>query len=104
VHEVAQDLAPDARHWFTADVDGRDAFVVYDVATGKAQTPSYNGGHITPYAWLGDDTIAAWTIPPGRGHGSVDLLTCRVSTDTCVVADPHVGSLHRLALGGETNR
>ncbi|HET7432486.1 MAG TPA: hypothetical protein VFJ89_13340 [Nocardioides sp.] len=94
------DLAPDGAHWFTADGDDRDAFEVFDSASGRMQTPAYDGGHVTPYAWLDSDTIAAWTLPGGDPGSPVTLLTCRVSSDACTVAAPHIGPFGSIAISG----
>jgi hypothetical protein len=97
------DLAPDGKHWFTASGDGRDTFEVYDSATGHAQTPRYSGGHVTPYAWLDDDTIAAWTQTssvPAYNPSPVSLLRCHVSTGTCEVAARDIGSFGSIAIDG----
>jgi WD40 repeat protein len=94
------DLSPDGDRWFTADGKNRDAFLVVDSATGRSQEPTYAGTHVTPYAWLDDDTIAAWTLPIDTTN-PVDLLTCHVSTNTCAVAAPGIGLFGHIAIGGE---
>ena len=78
------DLAPDARHWFTAEA-GR--FVVYASSDGSAQQPEHAGYQdVTPYQWLSGDTIAALGHRAGDPGGPVSILTCRVSSNTCEAA------------------
>jgi hypothetical protein len=84
------DLAPDGQHWFTSD-DGR--FAVYDSTTGDGQEPTHDGFvGVTPYQWLGNDTIAAIGSPSSAPDGPVSLLTCRVSTNDCTVAVADAGT------------
>jgi hypothetical protein len=78
------DLAPDARHWFTAE-DGR--FTVYFSRDGGSQEPDHAGFvGVTPYQWLGADTIAALGHREDDPDGPVSILRCRVSTNDCTVA------------------
>lgn len=98
------DLSPDGDHWFTADGNDRDEFEVFDSDTGQAQAPTYPGGQVTPYAWLGDDTIAAWTVPTDDPNGPVTLLTCQVSTNTCTVAASDIGTFGEIAISGLPTR
>jgi len=96
------DLSPDGDHWFTADGRNRDEFDVVDSGSGDFRTPTYQGGgFVTPYAWLDNDTIAAWTVPGVDGGNPVDLLTCRVSTNTCTLAAPHIGAFGAIAIDGQ---
>ncbi len=84
------DLAPDARHWFTAE-GGR--FTVYASSDGHAQEPAHPGFEdVTPYQWLGADTIAAVGHRTGAPGGPVSILRCRVSTNDCTVAVADVGT------------
>jgi hypothetical protein len=84
------DLAPDGRHWFTHD---GGQFAVYDSTTGDSQDPTYEGVvGVTPYQWLGNDTIAATGSRSSAPGGPVSLLTCRVSTNDCTVAVADVGN------------
>jgi hypothetical protein len=84
------DLAPDGQHWFTDD-GGR--FTVYDSTDGDGQEPTYDGFvGVTPYQWLGNDTIAATGSRSSAPGGPISLLTCRVSTNDCTVAVADVGN------------
>jgi len=81
-------LSPDGEHWFAT---GTSRFVVFDSASGDRQAPSHDGFlQVTPYAWLGDDTIAAVARTTTDDH-DVSLLTCQVSSKTCRVAASDVG-------------
>jgi hypothetical protein len=83
------DLAPDGRHWFTAE---SGSFTVYASSNGSAQEPEHPGFEgVTPYQWLGDDTIAALGHRAGDPTGPVSILTCRVSSNACTVAVPDIG-------------
>ena len=83
------DLAPDARHWFTTD---GGSFTVYTSSDASAQEPEHPGfTDVTPYQWLGGDTIAALGHPTDDPDGPASILTCRVSTNACTVALPDVG-------------
>ena len=84
------DLAPDGQHWFTHD---GGQFAVYDSITGDGQEPTQDGFvSVTPYQWLGNDTIAAIGSRSSAPGGPVSLLTCRVSTNDCTVAAADVGT------------
>lgn len=102
--ETSGDLAPDGRHWFSTDHTGTHTIAVFDAASGDQQAIRHNGDQITPYAWLGDDTIAAWSLHADHPQGPVSLLTCRVSTNTCAVAAPDVAPIDTLALAGDSSR
>jgi hypothetical protein len=95
------DLSPDGEHWFTTAADDHNDFEVFDSSSSRAQTPAYDGGHVTPYAWLDDDTIAAWTVSADDLYGPVTLLTCRVSSNTCSVAARDIGRFGRIAIDGQ---
>ena len=58
------DLAPDGRHWFTAEGNDPDQFEVFDSATGEQQDPSYR----TPRVAFPRRTSGSATTPsrPGR--------------------------------------
>jgi len=83
-------LSPDGDHWFTHD---GGQFAVYDSTTGDGQEPTHDGFvGVTPYQWLGNDTIAAFGSRSSAPGGPVSLLTCRVSTNDCTVAAADVGT------------
>jgi hypothetical protein len=88
-HVSTGDLAPDARHWFNAE-GGR--FTVYASSDGSSQEPGHPGfERVTPYQWLGTDTIAALAHRAGDPDGPISILRCRVSTNACIVAVADAG-------------
>lgn len=90
------DLAPDGEHWFTHD-GGR--FSVYDSTSGHGQEPTHDGFvGVTPYQWLGNDTIAAIGSRSSAPDGPVSLLTCRVSTNDCSVAAADVAGADQVVV------
>jgi hypothetical protein len=99
--EGGGDLSPDGDHWFTSDVDDHDGFAVFDSGTGHWRTPSSPVGRVTPYAWVDNDTIAAWTLPTYHAGEPVTLLTCRVSTSACSVAARDIGTFGHISLDGQ---
>jgi hypothetical protein len=84
------DLAPDGRHWFAAEGGQLTVFASNDGSTQEPDHPGFE--HVTPYQWLSNDTIAATAQATDASDGPVSILTCRVSTNTCTVAQRDVGA------------
>ncbi len=90
------DLAPDGEHWFSHD---NDEFAVFDSATGQRQEPAHPAfAFAAPYQWLGDGTMAVLATKGTSDDPQIWLLTCRVSTNDCEVAAPHIGGYDDVAL------
>lgn len=97
------DLAPDGRHWFSAD---HDQFAVFDSTTGRRLAgPTLSGfSDALPYQWLDADTVAAYghrDSDEANGLGldaPISLLVCQVSTATCRLAAADIGNRSNLAI------